>query len=330
MAWARVGPLKTWDKLMKCLGALAETDRLACRGCPWDTHDMEHPPRRGATRADRGHRSSSQRKHGELWSSIDWHLKGHREGLPEKLQYWIERIIAERFLQRAPNYLPPAELRLLDDPVGFLTLMRHYGAPTRLLDWTESVWIAAYFACSGAVSNGPSGQPKKDKPGAIWVFDRFLLEERVKETCQSEVEKALRKNPDTGLPMFFDQQYPPWVSRLIKWGSRIPRIIVQHGSFTFAGKLGVNHAQAIDSLLPEKVSSGQVRKQVLLIGADLKNQVLRELDRMGLNGNSLFPGIDGVGRYLSEFARWAPLDKAVWLTAGSTPPESPRSCEDLA
>src|SRR5262245_49646803 len=28
----------------------------------------------------------------------------------------------------------------------WLALMRHYGAPTRLVDWTYSFWIAVYFA----------------------------------------------------------------------------------------------------------------------------------------------------------------------------------------
>jgi len=194
VAWARVGPLKTWDKLMKCLGELAETDGLACRGCLWDLDDGEAPQRGRRTRAEGDHASSRQKKRAELWSSLDRHLKGH----PAELHAPIEQIIAERFVQRAPDYLLPAELRLPDEPVGLLTLMRHYVAPTRLLDWTESVWIAPYFACSGGASESSGGNRAKERAGAIWVFDRFLLDDSVRNNCQAEVEEALQREPDTG------------------------------------------------------------------------------------------------------------------------------------
>lgn len=44
------------------------------------------------------------------------------------------------------------------DRVVCMTLMQHYGAPTRLLDWSQSGAIAAYFACVD----------KRHLDGTIW------------------------------------------------------------------------------------------------------------------------------------------------------------------
>ena len=85
----------------------------------------------------------------------DWSLtpSAHRESLSETDMYL-------RFIQRARTRHSPCPEAA--DFSAWLFLMQHFGLPTRLLDWTESLFVATFFA----VFN----DQHYDTDGAIWAL----------------------------------------------------------------------------------------------------------------------------------------------------------------
>ena len=69
------------------------------------------------------------------------------------------------------------ELRVpeTDDMLGWLCVMQHYRAPTRLLEWRENLLVALYFAVSSDLSEDGEvwamfPTPLNKSVGAGWVL----------------------------------------------------------------------------------------------------------------------------------------------------------------
>jgi len=67
--------------------------------------------------------------------------------------------VAHHYLARTPNH---------DQTMDWLAMMQHYGAPTRLLDWTRSPHVALYFALRN----------QKEANAALWSIDLKWFEQR--------------------------------------------------------------------------------------------------------------------------------------------------------
>ena len=88
-----------------------------------------------------------------------WKLRPKVYRYPEYTKS-LETNLGVEFLRRAPTRSDA--LPRHNDSFGWLHLMQHYGAPTRLLDWTASILIAAFFAVEDRDRDG--------NPGVIWAL----------------------------------------------------------------------------------------------------------------------------------------------------------------
>lgn len=291
MPWHELSPtVADWPALRELLYKIGESDRLACRGQARDYG------------------------RGTLYSTLDRALR--HAGIEGDLAATVERVTIQRFFQLAANYLPAQELAHLQDGPSLLMLMRHYRSPTRLVDWTESIWIAAFSAASS----------EWDADGIIWIFDRQRFDEEVERRFGPELHHATDTASWQGaaMPAVSLYELELWVSRLVGMGPRIPRVIAQQAMFTIGSRLGIDHAKFIDEIVPDVAgdlhdgpSAESVGKRLIRIPAALKPKILKELARMGITANSLFPGIDGVGQSLQALAHYAALDEQVQRLAAT-------------
>ena len=101
-------------------------------------------------------------KEWELIPKVQRDFKGSEEDL-----YRMERYYTNDFQSRASLFKSPA--LPIDEYANWITLMQHYGLPTRLLDWSRSPLVALYFAVSD--------KSKDNKDGCIWMLTPGKLNE---------------------------------------------------------------------------------------------------------------------------------------------------------
>lgn len=95
-----------------------------------------------------------------------WSLKSSLErafesrGIPVDRTDPIEEMIIMDFKSSA--HLFSSSVPKDEDTIAWLTLIRHHGGPTRLLDFTESFYVAAHFALDDAAEEC-----------AVWAFNRI-------------------------------------------------------------------------------------------------------------------------------------------------------------
>jgi hypothetical protein len=201
----------------------------------------------------------------------------------EQRSIGVFREEAHHYIRQTVLPLDLENLTAFNIYVKWLTLMQHYGAPTRLLDWTTSPFVAAYFAVEDNWSDD----------GVVWCFNGSLVAQYYGLATIDYVKEP-----------FSDLIGEPRKERLFTAFAKLKseREIAQQGGFTFSANIMRNHDELIlpACLSQESAVPGCCK---IVIPSHLKAGILFRLRRMNITPKTLFPGIDGIGRSIKNEQR---------------------------
>ena len=198
------------------------------------------------------------------------------------------------------------KLPLDNDVAGWLAIAQHHGLPTRLLDWTKSLLVAAFFA----TEDDPA---TKEKDGRIYILNPLALNEANigdphMHILQIDERSKKRHVPDPakikslligmarhGAP----PRLQPVEDLVVAVAPRTshPRIMQQQGVFTVHG--------ASHGPLGEEVKVGKEDQAERFLGevkipALAKEQFRKDLRLLGVTRRKLFPDLQNLAADISE------------------------------
>jgi hypothetical protein len=166
-----------------------------------------------------------------------------------------------------------------------LFLMQHYRAPTRLLDWTEVLYVALYFAVAYLT---PGQTPRlfminpyawnEEFTGSRELFwPRYFGWDPKKKEYYEYGEILDEGGADWKYPIAL---YPP---------QRDARLSSQRGFFTIHGY----DSRPLDAISPRLIAAIDLKPRAV-------SEVKKALEYSGFNEFSLFPDLEGLSRHLKN------------------------------
>jgi len=239
---------------------------------------------------------------------------------------WDETNVYEHLKLRVPSYE-----HVCHSAFDWLCLMQHYLVPTRLLDWSESILTALYFAVTNdaeldgeiivlnakRLNKESKGRPTISTPDDGHVIIRAEMAAHRSATSLTRKKTVRLALEEEGI----DPQHDPhWMLRFQRPVAVFPRrlndrMTLQSSVFTLhGGKMYVPAMQKNywnDELPPPKtlkevdrevISHGNkpILRTYVIPGGKCKKEIRDDLFRLGVHEATLFPEVDRQAVYLQQ------------------------------
>jgi FRG domain len=235
-----------------------------------------------------------------------------RFNIPLEKLYTHEKRILETFKARAHHFLPspPNE----SESIEWLSIIQDYGGPTRLLDFTESFYLASYFAIETATSDA-----------CVWAINESDLVFRAIDEKEVGLKIGTAYAANTEAIVRYAETFVTDPSKcrdlvLTVTPPRLnERLAVQKGLFLFPGNLSIsfenNLCRSLGYPFDELVSANakiETRDYLddyalwssapvvkINLPKDIHDLAFRDLHAMNIDTATLFPGLEGFAKSLT-------------------------------
>lgn len=215
--------------------------------------------------------------HWPLYSALSRYLLAF--GVHPDAWYKQERRMLRIFRRKAHlllDHLPDDQ-----DSFAWLALMQHHGAPTRLLDFSWSPFVASFFALERATGEA-----------AVWAL---FPPQMTRWRSDPDADLGPADAPVVGpwIPGAYEEHFLPNRHAVAVIGEphrMNQRLVAQGGTFVMPGVLD----RPVEALVP---TTAVVK--FVLDARRVRDEAMAELYSMNINSATLFPGLDGLARSLA-------------------------------
>lgn len=238
----------------------------------------------------RGHSDASWKLESTLERMFGNTLCADKAKLFEK--YSLDTFKSKYHIYCGIEHVPKSKL-------AWLSVMQHYGVPTRLIDFTTSPYVALYFALE-------TYDPLSNKKLSIYCLNySAIIDESIKsikniDSHFNETRSSIQGKQDDMFDSIIDRYIHDiaWVIEPLELNARIDR---QAGTFLISGNLGSTIESIINSDLYNNCSVTKI-----IIPAELYEGIYVALRKMNINAKSIYGDLVGLAKSIKiEFQAYS-------------------------